>query len=307
MKILKSLIIVAGVLGGLISCSSPFGDKFVNNFVISDTLSVEKIKISGYTDIVLSRTELGWIIDEGDLANQVAVNNLLYSLSRLEKLSVSTNFSSGDYEWIEYEVESGKKTYSFSFTSHKESAYLRKPGEKEVYRFGLKALNDVDLANVFSDDKSHWQNPSLIEFPSEKIFEIEVYPSPEWGSPFKLQRKGEEWILFNRDGIQEDEKRIDREKISDYTSYFTGVYFDKELNREGFLKRTDLKDVFYTIRITNSTAKETILDIYPHYTDEGEYDDFNAIMTKSGTQNLFFVNYIYLDRMFESYESFLIK
>lgn len=307
MKNFKSLIFVIITIASISACNSPFGDKFANNFMIYDTLSVVSVKISGNNDLFLSRTDKGWIIDKSYLANQVAVNNLLFSLTRLEKHAVLNSFESIDNQWTKFEIETNKKNFSFSFLYQDEAAFLRNDEENEIYRFGLKGLSEVDLSTIFSDDLSHWQNPSLINFSSDEISEISVIPNPNWGSPFKMMRTEGNWALYTMDGIREDIEGIDEEKLAEYSTFFSGIYFDKEIAAQDFKKSFDPEDSFYTFRIKNISAKETVLIVYQHVNERGEYDDFNAIMSKSGSQNLFFVNYIYLDLMFESYESFLMN
>ncbi len=307
MKNLKSLIFVIIIVGSISACNSPFGDKFVNNFMINDTLSVVSIKISGDNDLLLSRIEKGWIIDEAYLANQVAVNNLLFSLTRLEKLAVLNNFENSNSQWTKFEIETDKKNLSFSVCYQDESAFLRNDEENEVYRFGLKGLNEVDLSTIFSDNLSHWQNPSLLNFSSDEILEISVIPNPKWGSPFKMMRIEENWTLCNMNGVQENIDRVDKEKLAEYSTFFSGIYFDKEVEQEKFNKSFDPEDAFYTFRIKNRSDKVTVFAVYQYVNKEGECDDFNAIIRKSGSQNLFFVNYIYLDLMFETYESFLVN
>lgn len=307
MKNFKSLIFVIIILGSISSCNSPFGDRFVNNFMINDTLSVVSIKISGNNDLLLSRTEKGWIIDETYLANQVAVNNFLFSLTRLEKLAVLNSFENSNSQWTKFEIDTNNKKLSFSFCYQDGVAFLRNDKENEVYRFGLKGLNEVDLSTIFSDNLSHWQNPSLLNFSSDEISEISVMPNAEWGSPFKMMRIEGNWALHTMDGVQENIDRVDKEKLAEYSTFFSGIYFDKEIERKNFKKSFDPEDEFYTFRIKNTSDKETIIIVYQHVNELGEYDDFNAIMSKSGSQNLFFVNYIYLDLMFETYESFLVN
>ena len=74
-----------------------------------------------------------------------------------------------------------------------------------------------------------------------------------------------------------------------------------------FFEETISGEVFFTIRIKTELDKDLQLSIYPNHNEEGYYDDFYALATKSDSKSIYLVNYVFLDPMFESYSSFLKK
>ncbi|MCF8379484.1 MAG: hypothetical protein K9H49_07905 [Bacteroidales bacterium] len=307
MRIYKLLFFI-GLLGGVImSCGSPLGDSFSRQFVISDTLTIRSIFISGESDFLLKRIENGWELNNESRVNQIAINNLLLAFSRLEKLGVTKNHNWGESKPILFTLETKKEKYSFSFIFSEDGAYISKTGLDEFYRFGIKGFPEAKVEELFSGSEHHWKDPLIINFRPELIKEIEVIPAESWGEPFKINRKGEEWVLLDMEGNEVSKENTDREKLFDYCRNFFGIYFDKELEDKDLYKNTLSKEVFYSIKIISQSNKEMVLDIYPYFDEKGEYDDFNAIITKSGSENVYFVNYVFLDPMFECYSSFLKK
>lgn len=302
------LVIVIILLAVLSSaCKSTFGDKFEKYFVINDTLSIQKIQISGDSVIILKRIENAWVLNDGVPVNQVAIDNLLLSFTRLEKLAVLRNFEQIDSGRVLLNIESKKRNYFFSFSFSNDAAYIGRIGDLEVYRFGLKGIPEVNLEDIFSDNETHWKNPTLIDFSPNDIMEISISPDVKWGNAFKISKLEGEWSLYDDKGNLGKKENVDWRKLSDYTRSFSGIYFDAEVIDKKTRMKTLSNKSFYTIVIRDNIDKEIVLNIYPNYDESGEYDDFYALMTKSGSESLYLVNYVYLDPLFENYSSFLLK
>lgn len=303
-KLLLSVIILASVLN---ACQSPLGNSFEKRFVIYDTLSIQSIQISGDNDLILKRIENGWELNDGSPVNQVAINNLLLSFTRLEKMGVSNSFDDSGSANILFTIETSKKPYFLSFHFTEDEAYIGNPDSDEVYRCGIKGLPEIKLSDIFSASEAHWKKPMLMNFSPADIKGINTIPNANWGNEFNLRKTGEEWSLFDARGKEVLKDSIDKDKVVDYCRNFMEIYYDREIIDKDFFEQTISGEVFFTIRIKTELDKEFQLSIYPKHNEDGYYDDFNALATKSGSQSIYLVNYVFLDPMFESYSSFLKK
>ncbi|MCK4919622.1 MAG: hypothetical protein KAS71_01170, partial [Bacteroidales bacterium] len=225
-KLIIFIILLAG-LGK--ACDSPIGDKFEKYFVISDTLSIQTIHISGDRDIIMKRIGSKWVLKDGTPVNQVAIDNLLLSFTRLEKLAVLKNFEEIDSSSIHLNIETLGKNYSFLFSFFDNAGYIGRIGDSEVYRFGLKGIPEINLKDIFSDNEAHWKNPTVIDISFSEIIELYVSPNAKWGRPFKILKRDGEWSFYNDEGILIEKENIDWGKLSDYSRSFSGIYFDKEV------------------------------------------------------------------------------
>jgi len=307
MRIFKLPILIIIISSILIACKSPFENSFEKQFVINDTLNIQSIKISGDSDFILKRTGNSWELNDGLPVNQVAINNLLLSLSRMEKMGVSTSFESSASENILFTIETKKRTYKLSFYFFEDEAYIGKVDSDEVNRFGIKGLPNIKLSDVFSGSEVHWKKPMLMNYSPTDIKEINTIPNTNWGDAFYIRKNVEEWSIFDGNGIEANNDSTDKAKLVDYCRNFMEIYYEQEIIDNDFYAETISGNVFFSISIKTESGIEFQLNIYPNHNEEGYYDDFYALATKSGSKSLYLVNYVFLDPMFESYRSFLKK
>ncbi len=169
----------------------PWGSPRKGNrqILLTDRVKIDLVRIAGTLDTVtLSRSGEAWLLPGGELANQVAVENLMFAAKRLQVDAAQSDLS----EWAigvvkEVSFLSKKKLVLQYKTLSRDGRFLLLPtGSVRAFAVSLPGYPDLDLDQVFSDSENHYREHVFIDLLPKEIRLIEV--EKRGGPAFRFTR-----------------------------------------------------------------------------------------------------------------------
>ncbi len=278
-----------------------------SDFVISDTSSVRRIRITGSDTIYLERSKEGWIVNGHYKADPSAIDNFLIAFSRL---GISGVMNSKDPEELDHEhirIWTGRKVRRLSFYPNEGVPLMSHKGSKRIYRIGITGLPGASLSRIFSDQSDYWKDKQLVRLSSSDIARIEVVPARKWGKGFVVARKEDGFKLEDSKGAVIPDSLVDQERLHMYTSYFGQIFYDSTYSNRMATQEILESDPDYTIVINDIKGNRYIIEMYPFKNSDGSTDIFHALVRFNKDKHLLVTRYIVLDLLRQRLSHFTVK
>ncbi len=272
-----------------------------NNFVISDTASVNRIEIISDDSIILVRQNNSWFLNDKANASYIAVNNFLFAFQRIAITGVISNPDVYPDNIIQLSVFEGRKRHSFRFYVSDDISFLQKKGSDKRFSAVVSGFPGTKLPEVVSDDIDHWSDRTLLNLKSSEILEVSVLHPFNPDQDFRIVQSGGTASLYiGGSDIEVPEANIDKEKLNFYLSYFNNVFYD-------YTEKTGLQAVGearWVLRIKDIGGAEYELKVFTYPMSSGD-DLFKALVIYNNQPGFKVTRFMVLDLLLQERANFL--
>jgi hypothetical protein len=278
-------------LGSFISAESDFS--------ISDTAAVNRIEIISEDTLVLSRSGSSWLVNGNLQANNIAINNFLFSFSRMRVKGISNNPDITDLKGLRIRISEGRKKHLLRFYVLDGISYIHREGGKKIYAVEVNGFPDIKPYQIITSDPDHWKDRTLLDLRAEEIREVKVLHPASPENDFTIRISAGKPVLFDRNGIQVPDSTIDMEKLDFYLSYFTNVFYDSTLDFESGVSPR------WIIMVEDSKDRNFELQVFPLISG-GKVDMFKTLVKYNNQQGYKLVRFMVLDLLLQDKGHFLL-
>ncbi len=298
------LIIITGIIFlGYLFRGKP-GSRFFmeNDFRIRDTAAVYRIEIISENTIILTRQGNNWLINGDSPASSVAVNNFLFSFSRMVVKGVSNIPVNEEGKGTEVKIFEGKGKNLIRFFEIDGKSFMQKEAGMKLYAVEIQGFPKINPAEIVSDDPDHWRDRTLLNLPFSSIKEITVLHPSSPDKDFHIKVIDDKPLLFDGSGQNKlPESLIDNEKLNFYLSYFMNVFYDRSYNSE---IRPGEKPM-WIVRVEDTTGRKYELEVFPLRNGNG-LDMFRALVKYNNQPGYKVTRYMVLDLILQEKEHFIL-
>jgi len=301
-KIVPLLLVIGIAIIGFIFLGNP-GKHFSkdNDFQIADTAAVNRIEIISKDTIILTRNETGWVLEDGQPAGSVSVNNLLFSFQRIGVKGVSTTPDITEGMAIRIKIFEGKKKHLARLYNFNGVTYMHKEGAKNFYSVEVNGFPEINLSEVVNPDPDHWKDKILLNLKASEILSVSVVHPADPAKDFHIKLSGEKFMLFGGDGQTAiPDSLIKKEKLDFYLSYFGNIFYD-------YTEYSEIQpgqQPGWIVSVEDVTGRKYDLKVYFITTGSGN-DMFRALVKYNNQPGYKLTRFMLLDLILQDKEHFL--
>jgi hypothetical protein len=247
------------------------------------------------------------LIQDGEEANPVAVENLLFAAGRLQINSILPGTWEMDQARRVRFYRGEKSLLAYSVMEREGQFLVRPAGSDHLYSVTLPGYAGLDLDRVFSSDRNHYREHLLIDLLPSDIRHIEVERKGEEGFRFTMDDLGEILCtLPGRDSTLEA-GLLDDLSIRLLFSYFTAIrYSEKATGDLDSLTAGDMEERWLgRLYVESKQGEKHRLEVYSMPGEQGEESHmFRAIVAYNNEPVPLIINYIFLDVLMRGLSSY---
>lgn len=263
---------------------------------------VDRIVVAGPMDTtVLTRNNGIWILNGGEEAGRVPVENLLIAAERLEIssiISADSEFSDKPGRTISY-YKGGKRLLNYELKAKDGQYLLSSAGSENSYFVSVSGYPGLNLEKVFSSSPNHYREHLLIDLLPSEISKIEIELEDGEGFYFEQDLAGN--ITLSAGTPDELALRL-------LFSYFTSiVYEDKSGITASSLFQADFSpQAMARLQVESHGGEKHSLQVFPYVENPGEQPHmFKALVFYNNEPEALIINYIYLDVLMRDLSHYL--
>jgi len=262
------------------------------------------VLVDSYNTTELSRSDSTWYLFGTEAVSPVAVENLLFTASRLEVASITgleafeeSNDTQGDIREITF--FRGEKPVLACRLKTVSGQYLLNPkGSERIYYVSLPGYPGLDIDRVFSAAPDHYREHLLIDLKPSDISSIELDLAS--GEAFRFTQDMEGHIAFHPDNINTKlpDGAPNELAMKLLFSYFTSIRYEQraDIPADSLLGAEAIERKLASVRVTSFSGEQHSLQVFSyHETPVLKPHLFRALVLYNDEQDALFVNYIYLD------------
>ena len=278
-------------------------------FAIRDTAKVNRIMLNADVseEIVLSRTEKGWVMNDSLAVSPVAIDNFLFVMSRIRIKGIADDdFPVERAGGIKISIFEGRKDHVFLYHFIDKVELIQREGSTNFYPFEISGFPDYSLAQVAIADPFYWRDRLVCSLRPEEIAIIEVqYPaSPD--KDFTIFQSGSKTELYDPlSGVIIPEEITRKDNLRMYISYFVDVYYDEILKDRVKSDSVLSQSPDIQISIEDISGKTSRLGIWPVIQD-GRRDERISYLRLDDDQELLITRQTIIDLWRKEREDFLL-
>ena len=276
------------------------------DFSISDTSRIQTIKIEGKDTLFFEKTDSGWMINQKYPADQVAVQNLVFAFSRIEIIGIS-EMPDHDIPSIIISFSGKRLKHQAHFSHQNNTPYMFKKGSDKIYEVKLSGVSEASLKNIIVDERNYWLDKILLDLSSSEIRKVKVKTRSDWGRGFIIENQDAGLVLKTLEKTTIPDNKIHSDAVTMYLSFFRGLYYEsviEDRSKKEQIKERKPEYVFFINDIHNNNYQ---LEILPIIHPNGERDLFFAWVMMKEKDELYKVNYVYLDLIMQTFDDFTVK
>lgn len=278
-------------------------------FAIRDTAEVSRIILNTDVseEIVLSRTDKGWVLNDSFAVSPVAIDNFLFVMSRIRIKGITgDDFPLEEAGGISISIYEGRKDHVFLYYFIDNLELLHKEGSSNFYPFEISGFPDYSLAQVAIADPFYWRDRHVCSYRPEEIAIIEVQYPAAAGKDFTIFQSGSKTELYDPlSGVIIPEEITRKDNLRMYISYFVDVYYDEILKDRVKSDSILSQSPAMQISIEDISGKNSRLEIWPVIQD-GRQDDRISYIRLDENQELLITRQTIIDLWRKEKEDFLI-
>ncbi|MCK5693265.1 MAG: hypothetical protein KAI08_10455 [Bacteroidales bacterium] len=275
------------------------------NIALRNMEEVDRIVlVDSYNTTELNRSDSTWYLFTSEAVSPVAVENLLFTASRLEAASIvglevfeESPDTQGDVREITF--FRGRKVLLSCRLKTQSGQYLLHPnGSEKAYYVSLPGYPGLEIDRIFSATPDHYREHLLIDLPPSDISSIEFDLAS--GEAFHFTQDMEGQIACNTDNdytILPD--GIPNELAMKLLfSYFTSIRFEQRagIPADSLLGAEAIERKLASVRVTSFSGEQHSMQVFSYHDTPGSKPHlFRALVLYNDEQDALFVNYIYLD------------
>jgi len=262
------------------------------------------VLVDTYNTTELSRSDSTWYIFGTEAVSPVAVENLLFTASRLEVASITgleafeeSNDTQGDIREITF--FRGEKPVLACRLKTVSGQYLLNPkGSERAFYVSLPGYPGLDIDRVFSAVPDHYREHLLIDLKPSDISSIELDLAS--GEAFRFTQDMEGHIACHPDNINTKlpDGAPNELAMKRLFSYFTSIRYEQRagIPANSLLGAEAIERKLATVRVSSFSGEQHSLQVFSyHKTPVLKPHLFRALVLYNDEQDALFVNYIYLD------------
>lgn len=291
------LILVLGpwdVPGGGKSAVSLKNMEQVDRIVLADS----------YNTVELNGADSSWYLSGSEGVSPVAVENLLYTASRLEVASIvgleefdKLTDSQEDIREIAF-FRGDKVLLGFKARTVNKRFLVNPIGSEKAFYVSLPGYPGLDLDRVFSATPDHYREHLLIDLRPSEIQAIEIELAS--GESFCFSQDQEGHISCEAKNASTILPASEPNELATRLlfSYFTSIRYERlaGISSDSISGAAKLIQKLAAIRVSSFDGEQHSLQVFSHGTEPGSKPDlFRALVLYNDKQEALFVNYIYLD------------
>lgn len=269
--------------------------------------NVDFIAVYGEDTVEITWQKENWLLSGGWSADPTAVDNFFYALQNFEITGATSGEDLDSLRSRRIVFREKNRLKKFRFYAGDNFYLIHHEGSVRVYRVQVKTNPDADLSRVFSDEVSEWQNRKILDFKTDNIDEILVFPGLSYGDGFLLKVTGDSVALYDAKSLQPIDYSIAKEKLLLYLSYFQEIYFEQEILTDSIKMRIYDSHPFFRFVVRSWDQKAVDFSIFPLYLPDGEKDVYFGALKFAEDETIFKVNYIFLDLIFQDLSYFSVE
>ncbi|MDX2432697.1 MAG: hypothetical protein QNK35_17295 [Bacteroides sp.] len=269
--------------------------------LLADGAKISQVRISGPTGTVtLSRSDGTWTLQDGERANPLAVENLLFAAERFQVDAIQSNTSDWEKKALKEVsfLSKNKLVRQYQILSTDGYFLLRPSGSEKMMAVSLPGYPELDLDQVFSDSDNHYREHVFIDLLPKEILKIEV------------EKKGSPAFMFSRDEADEiscvlplSDSLVPRELLNEEAvrmlfTYFTAIRYEyKAGSLQDVPGEEEMSERWMASLYVESVEGEIHqMQVYSLPGENGMQEDmFRAVIIHNKSPEALVVKYIYLD------------
>ncbi len=120
------------------------------------------------------------------------------------------------------------------------------------------------LQGVFVTDKHLWRDPVIIDLGPDQLQKIRAGFAATPAQSYRIMRSGQEFLLFDRDGLQLDPAGISMVHLGRFLNSFTGLYYERLIPGSATQPPADLigEVPFLRLWVEDTAGSERLLKFY---------------------------------------------
>lgn len=269
--------------------------------LLADAAKISQVRISGPEGIVtLSRSEETWTLQDGERANPLAVENLLFAAERFQVDAIQSNpldWKKKAFKEVSF-LSKNKLVRQYQILSRDGYFLLRPSGSEKVMAVSLPGYPELDLDQVFSDSENHYREHVFIDLLPKEILMIEV------------EKKGSLAFRFSRDAADEIScvlpqsdslvpmELLNEEAVRMLFTYFTAIRYEyKAGSLQDALGEKEMSERWMArLYVESGEGEIHQMQVYSLPGENGMQEDmFRAVIIHNKSPEALVVKYIYLD------------
>lgn len=266
------------------------------------TSKIDLIRITGEDTTELRKEKGTWQLRDGEAAEEIAVNNILYALDNMEVIGMSMGNLPQD-SGRTLLIQTGSRRKTFKVYPAKQGIRISLPEETKSYFLGLSGKEGPGLFSVFNDDPAYWEARKLVSFDSPQIRSVRVLPGEDPDEAFLIEQANDSLTLWHQN--KEIEVNSDNyEKLLMYASFFTDVYTISRLTDAGFIQQLKSHKPWYTIMVNEKSPGTHTFDFFRAGDVRSQGDLFEGYLIYNHT-GCYRINFSEVDLWFAKYSDFV--
>ena len=300
-----SLAVIALVVIGLtiyaFNLSSSYNAEFEPNkdFKIEDTAAIDKIVIkdANNREVVLTKEDKVWYLNESYKARQDAIETILETLKRLEvkrelmygNVAPVIKMISASHVRVEVYMGSStpEKTYFVGGTAQedKEGTYMlletKADGRSSKPYITYVRGEHAGLQTRFFVDEIEWRHSGIFNYDVTQISKVSVENHEDSTQSFYITRNESEYKLSDYKGI---EQNVNLSTVQSYVKHFKKIHY-QNIERgfdEAAVDSIAALPLHFTISVTNKKGRTNKIEIHKYPLPNGSEDIHGTPMKYSG-------------------------
>jgi hypothetical protein len=262
------------------------------------------VLVDSYNTTELSRSDSTWYLFTREAVSPVAVENLLFTASRLEAASIvglevfeESPDTQGDVREITF--FSGRKVLLACRLKTVSGQYLLHPkGSERAYYVSLPGYPGLEIDRIFSATPDHYREHLLIDLPPSDISSIEFDLASGEAFHFTQDLEGHIACYPDNDYTILPDGIPNELAIKLLFSYFTSIRFEQRagIPADSLVGAEAIERKLASVRVTSFSGEQHSMQVFSYHEAPGSKPHlFRALVLYNDEQDALFVNYIYLD------------
>jgi len=304
--ILVLIIVIPAVLL-LILLAGPWKllERDSTHIALRNMEEVDRIVLVGsYSTTELSKSDSTWYLFTSEAVSPVAVENLLFTASRLEAASIvglevfeETTDKHGDVREITF--FRGDKVLLACRLKMVSGQYLLHPKDSQkAYYVSLPGYPGLEIDRIFSATPDHYREHLLIDLPPSDISSIEFDLASGEAFRFTQDLEGQITCYPDNDYTILPDGIPNELAMKLLFSYFTSIRFEQRagIPADSLLGAEAIERKLASVRVTSFSGEQHFMQVFSYHETPGSKPHlFRALVLYNDEQDALFVNYIYLD------------
>jgi len=304
------IVLISAILVYFMSSKKGTLEKELKYFVVEDTASINKIKVSdAKNSLILERQKSNWKINNSYTARNEAIYDILKIFNQLQIQSTVPNSALDSVEkslktnYFQLELSGnfiGTKTFKINNLTNKMGSYFWSENSESPLILYVPGMNK-NLAAYFSTNPAFWRSKTVIDYLPNEIKSVELsYPAENEKSFRIINNKKIEFFDFEQKKIE----NFNREEIQNYLSLFRKIEYKNLIeNTDIQLNTFDKKKIYALLTLIDSKNTENTLKLYQKLNDKNEVD-LNVLYAIQNNEILFEISYFTLDPILKEKNNF---